>query len=491
MRRRTRLTTDKQDQSIVLTVEQLGPKRAKTPSGAMICYDVPIARTGWMIYAPGQVPISPSPDHPDYIRVYRGPDELFRPETIASFAGVAITDDHPDDAVNPENWQTLSHGFSLHNIRRGEGEYDDCLMADIIITSSRLIQAVEDGLREVSCGYEADYEEESPGVGLQSNIIGNHIALVEKGRCGPRCAISDRATETKGTPTMGTRVKLHQRQRTALRRLVEDAESLLEESSDPGSMPDDGDDDTGGTHIHIHAGGATSGGDPAPSGDPADIAAAPSKDEDPDAGGDPIEARFQAIEGQIAQLTELVKQALGGGDGAPPPSKDSDEEAPPEGDPTKDADEEDEDAKMTTDSAALANSYQSLIADAEVLVPGFRVPTFDSKAKRKVTVDNMCQLRRRVLDTCLLTTPGKQLVDSVAGADFSPTKATCAAVATAFKAAAGAQRLLNNRKATGDAGTVPNHLLGHQPIPGSGKIVTVQDLNKLNAEFWAKQGVTA
>ena len=50
------------------------------------------------------------------------------------------------------------------------------------------------GVTEVSLGYDADYEQTAPGVGRQTNIIGNHVALVERGRCGPRCAIGDRQT---------------------------------------------------------------------------------------------------------------------------------------------------------------------------------------------------------------------------------------------------------------------------------------------------------
>ena len=46
-------------------------------------------------------------------------------------------------------------------------------------------------MREVSCGYDADYEQTSPGKGKQSNIIGNHLALVDQGRAGHAYAIQD------------------------------------------------------------------------------------------------------------------------------------------------------------------------------------------------------------------------------------------------------------------------------------------------------------
>ena len=47
------------------------------------------------------------------------------------------------------------------------------------------------GKVEISLGYDAEYTEVSPGKGVQSNIVINHIALVDKGRCGSRCSIGD------------------------------------------------------------------------------------------------------------------------------------------------------------------------------------------------------------------------------------------------------------------------------------------------------------
>jgi len=46
-------------------------------------------------------------------------------------------------------------------------------------------------LREVSCGYDAQYEQIEKGKGKQREIIGNHVALVTKGRAGNRCTIQD------------------------------------------------------------------------------------------------------------------------------------------------------------------------------------------------------------------------------------------------------------------------------------------------------------
>src|SRR5260363_78910 len=62
----------------------------------------------------------------------------------------------PDVLVTPQNWNTLAKGVTQH-VRRGEGEQDGLLLADLLITDAFAIQQVRAGLREVSCGYEADY----------------------------------------------------------------------------------------------------------------------------------------------------------------------------------------------------------------------------------------------------------------------------------------------------------------------------------------------
>ena len=53
------------------------------------------------------------------------------------------------------------------------------------------------GLREVSCGYEARYEQTEPGKARQLSIVGNHVALVPRGRCGATCSIKDHEMTTK------------------------------------------------------------------------------------------------------------------------------------------------------------------------------------------------------------------------------------------------------------------------------------------------------
>ena len=149
------------------TIEKLGPKQSMTPEGFLLCEEVPIARTGMMIYGPDETPIDAGPD--GLVKIFREEDEVFRPETVASAQGKPVTDDHPDEDVTPVTWKEKTVGIAM-NVRRGVGAMDDLLLADLLITTEEGIELIQDGKREISCGYDADYEETAPGVGCQKTF---------------------------------------------------------------------------------------------------------------------------------------------------------------------------------------------------------------------------------------------------------------------------------------------------------------------------------
>lgn len=440
------------------TVEQLGPNMRKLPNGSLLCLNVPLARTGWMMYGPNEIPITVGPQGLAYVE--RTEDELFCDETLGSCVGAAVVDEHPQDDVDPSNWNKLAKGFSLE-AWRGEGDQSDLILGNLLITDKSLIDSVLSGKREISLGYDADYEQLGDGVGRQSGIIVNHIALVEKGRCGPRCAIGDQAhdaTVAKET-TMATKVKMgtkaprRQLILDGLRAAVRDAEEEL--TNEP-------DGDEGATHIHIHAGGATEG----------------TKDEGEGGEGgekeDPYEKRFAAIEGSL----KSVGDALTGIQEMLAPKKTTGDADDPDKTKTGDGDEEeDEEGKgPTRDSAALATSYASVLAKAEILVPGFRMPTFDAALPRKATVDSMCSMRRRALDLSYSTKDGATMIDGITGnSTLDLAKMGCKDVALLFNAAATAKAALNNA-ATKDGAAKPAAPKG---------VMTPAEINKANAAYWA------
>lgn len=187
-----------------LITSELGPQRHTTPEGFLICSGVPIARTGEYEYFASEG-MSPGiePDASGRIISRREPAEVFSPAALASFEGKPVTLGHPDvDEVTPDDWRQYAVGH-VTNVRRGQGDDADKVIADLVISDAAAIDAINGGLREVSCGYDVTVEQVEPGVERQTRIRGNHVALVDAGRAGPECAIKD----SKGGVAMDKEVK--------------------------------------------------------------------------------------------------------------------------------------------------------------------------------------------------------------------------------------------------------------------------------------------
>jgi len=453
----------------VHTVHQIGPNRKILPNGNLLCTDVPIARSGWLLYGPGEVPVKPGANGIVYIE--RKTADLFNPVTMASFNAAAVTNDHPEDDVTPVNWNNLAGGFAI-NVRQGTGDDADVLLADLMITNKDLIAAIQAGKVEVSAGYDADYIDLGDGFGRQSNIIGNHVALVDKGRCGPRCAIGDQAyfvppTLSKETP-MSTRTPLRQarvqlndgkaEKLEAARQKARDAqaelEALEEEGQDEGAA-------AGATHIHVH----NYGPDSANEGKAAKTIDAA------------VEERFAKIEGSVEEIKTLIK-GIKTGDGGKADDEDDEMEDDGKGGKRK---------KMkagTGDSVALATSYSTLASQAEILQPGFKVPTFDASITRAATVDRMCNVRRKVLDGFGATPEGAaMLLAANGGQPVDLLSMDCAGCATLFTSVAGMKAAANNAMATRDSAAMARV----DPTASAPKIPGPADFNKAAADFWKGQ----
>ena len=163
----------------------------REPEGYLLCLNVPVARTGTQDYLAEEIGMPGT----DLVPVFRPEDEVFSPETVASFEGMPVTNDHPPEGVDVSNIRALQKGHA-HNVRRGSGEESDLLLADLIITDPHLIDLIMDGKREISCGYTYELCREGDGY-VQRKIRGNHVAVVDAGRAGPRVCIKDDLTERR------------------------------------------------------------------------------------------------------------------------------------------------------------------------------------------------------------------------------------------------------------------------------------------------------
>lgn len=166
---------------------RISPNQIETAEGYLICRSVPIARTGDQQYTAREVMQDGDPGQ--MVIVHRRPEDVFAEETIASFEGKPVTDDHPPENVQAENFASYARGH-VQNVRQA----GDNLVGDVYITDAKLASDVKHCVkREISCGYQCDLVPDGAGGYYQTNIRGNHVAVVLRGRAGHDVAIHDAA----------------------------------------------------------------------------------------------------------------------------------------------------------------------------------------------------------------------------------------------------------------------------------------------------------
>ena len=164
----------------ILINERLSKHRCKTPEGYLICTDAILARTGKQTYRKNEI-FKDSDDETE-IEVDRTEDEVFAPQTLASFENKPVTVEHPDEDVNVHNYKEYAVGF-VRDVHRGEVDGQPVILGNLVITDEQTIQEIENGEHtDLSCGYDCDIADEPNP--CQRNIRGNHVALCEQGRAG-------------------------------------------------------------------------------------------------------------------------------------------------------------------------------------------------------------------------------------------------------------------------------------------------------------------
>lgn len=461
-----------QDRSLVLTDTPLGTNQAMTPEGFLLCRAVPIARTGWQDYLNDEIVAEGDLENPLHaarspngvIRAERREEDVFRDETLSSFEGKPVVDDHPPDPVHPGNFKQHVVGF-VFNVRRGDGAFADFILADMLIMDQAAIDAVRAGKREVSCGYDAEYEYLGTGRVRQFGIIGNHVALVDRGRCGFRCAIGDEEMKKVAKKNGGSLVDRLRRAFAARDQAafdeavtgVGEEEEMEDEASEKETM------EATGTNIHIHLGGEES----AKGKEPAEAGAADEEEPEAEAGAaaaNPMEGRIAKIEAAVMSLAQSMQKLAARLGDEPEAESEGDEsqqgEAEAEGVvPEADEEPEEEEGKkkdkskdMKKDKAAVADSahlkddFADAKSGAEILAPGLKMPTFDKAASPKVTDASICLLKRRALAAATRTADGKEVVDMVLGKQ-SLNGMACDTLATVFN---GAVALMKDRNMQDD-----------------------------------------
>lgn len=152
-----------------------------------------VARTGVQLYYAselGDVARDAGFKPGDVVRVYRHPDEVFHPDSLASITRLPITVDHPSEEVTGSNWSKYAVG-EIGDAYSTEPEW---IVVNPMIKDASAIAAAKTTHRENSMGYSAAIVPARDGLEAdfeQRGIRYNHLALVPKGRAGEMARIGD------------------------------------------------------------------------------------------------------------------------------------------------------------------------------------------------------------------------------------------------------------------------------------------------------------
>jgi hypothetical protein len=118
----------------------------------------------------------------------RHPEDVLKEDSLKTLKMIPVTDDHPQEFVDANNASALQKGFTGESYRTDE---DGNIVVRIKVTDSGLINKILSGRKaELSLGYsvalkkdEGTYKGERYDY-RQTDIVYNHLAVVEMGRAG-------------------------------------------------------------------------------------------------------------------------------------------------------------------------------------------------------------------------------------------------------------------------------------------------------------------
>ena len=182
-------------------------------ASARICADgslvaeVFAARTGLQDYLGHEV----DPDNAHGLRdkavvkVYRPESEVFKADSLATFAAAPVTVDHPTTPVTADNWRALGVGEINGDVVR-DGQR---VRVPIIIRDAAAVKAATSTHKQLSMGYATNLVFPADGKhpdgtacdAYQTNLRINHIALVRAARGGPELRVVDERAPIQQEPT--------------------------------------------------------------------------------------------------------------------------------------------------------------------------------------------------------------------------------------------------------------------------------------------------
>jgi hypothetical protein len=171
---------------------KLSSERVYTDEG-FLTTPARIARSGIQEYSAEAMGL-PDADPNKIVKVYRPPEEVFSADSMKTFAFKPVTNEHPPVLLDATNARQFQIGLSGAEVVK-DGDF---VKTTITITDGDTIDSIRNGKVELSNGYIADIvwgsgvtEDGIEYDAKQTNIRGNHIAVVQRGRAGPEVKVAD------------------------------------------------------------------------------------------------------------------------------------------------------------------------------------------------------------------------------------------------------------------------------------------------------------
>jgi hypothetical protein len=138
----------------------------------------------------------------------------------------------------------------------------------------------------------------------------------------------------------------------------------------------------------------------------------------------------------------------------------------------------------TRDSMEQEDLWSDLVASAEIIAPGTRIPTFDARLPMASTAERLCKYRRLVMEKAFKDSDTAQIIhDTVGIQTFDGIKPLgCDSVKMAFNAVASAMASRNNGRTVRTAAAQPTRDGGQRSGPPS-----IAKMNQEAREFWSNQ----
>jgi len=146
-------------------------------TGFLYCKDSILGNVGVQKYLGKEIGLKDE-DADKVIEMVRDEESVFDEVSMSSFEGKPITLFHPKGKVNSKNYKKFLVG-SIKDVKRD----NENLAGNIVIYDEYTIDKVVKGeLKDLSLGYKAKVVQMADGRYKQTDIVINHLAIVEEGR---------------------------------------------------------------------------------------------------------------------------------------------------------------------------------------------------------------------------------------------------------------------------------------------------------------------